>query len=111
MNRQKANIVLDHVSKWLTCRKEEAPSQQFVDDYIQPTNPKYYKPHYWNPTHRYHLRGVATTKEITYVCTRREPVLIELEDQSEPRDQWWRLVYSPQETSPLSVEVASSEFP
>lgn len=95
---------LDHVSMRLTVREDEAP-QDFVNKYIVPDQPQYYKPEYWNPSHKYLLRGVATTNEITYVCTRRDVDLIEVDDEPEPKEQWWKLVYAPQEEVPVSVEV------
>ena len=46
---------------------------------------------------KYLLRGVSTTKDVTYICRRAEPDLIEMElDDSEPKekgDQWWRIAY------------------
>lgn len=46
---------------------------------------------------KYLLRGVSTTKDVTYICRRPEPDLIEMElDDDEPKekgDQWWRIAY------------------
>lgn len=89
-------------------REDEAP-QEFVDKYIVPSESQYYKPEFWNPAHKYLLRGVATTNEITYVCTRRPPDLIEIDDQNEPREEWWKLIYAAQEKNPVSVEVHTPE--
>ncbi|KAH6893234.1 hypothetical protein B0T10DRAFT_481793 [Thelonectria olida] len=45
--------------------------------------------------HKYLLRGVATSKDVVYVCRRAEADLIELGDEpSKPADQWWRLAYN-----------------
>ncbi|KAK6066849.1 ubiquitin interaction motif protein [Seiridium cupressi] len=106
--RQQFLEALEHLSMRLTVRENEAP-QDFADKYIVPDQPQYYKPEYWNPSYGYLLRGVATTNEITYVCTRREVDLIEIGEQSEPREQWWRLVYAAGERNPLSVEKTDAE--
>ncbi|KAH8663949.1 hypothetical protein BX600DRAFT_512033 [Xylariales sp. PMI_506] len=100
--REQCYHALNHLSKWLTIREDEADAE-FRDAFITPELPEFYHPEYWTPSHRLLLRGVATTSEITYVCTRRDPDLIDLGDQA-PRDQWWRLVYAPQEASPIAVE-------
>ncbi|KAH8205064.1 hypothetical protein TruAng_000787 [Truncatella angustata] len=106
--RQQFLEALDHLSMRLTTREDEAP-QDFVDKYITPSEPQYYKPEFWNPTRRFLLRGVATTNEITYVCTRRQVDPVELGDQAELRDQWWRLVYAAQEKNPIIVEKTDAE--
>ncbi|KAI0124199.1 hypothetical protein BJ170DRAFT_75636 [Xylariales sp. AK1849] len=100
--KEQCEHCLNHLSKRLTCREDEA-STEFTETYITPSQPDFYRPEYWNPTHNYSLRGVATTNEITYVCTRREADLIDLDDQSESREQWWRLAYAAQDHNPVSV--------
>lgn len=46
---------------------------------------------------KYLLRGVSATKDVTYICRRPEPDLIEMDlDDGEPKekgDQWWRIAY------------------
>lgn len=62
--------------------------------------------------HKYHLRGVATTKDVVYVCRRAEPDLIEMgdgEDDGSPRDQWWRLAYIESDPDPLKVQKVTLE--
>ncbi|KAI1847227.1 hypothetical protein JX265_013352 [Neoarthrinium moseri] len=108
LRREQCYHGLRHLSKYLTCREEEA-TPEFRDQYIVPDQPKFYKPEYWNPTHRYFLRGVATTSEITYVCVRKEADLIDLGDEPGSKDQWWRLVYAAKEANPISVEKTDAE--
>lgn len=106
--RERLTEGIDHFSVRLTIREDEAP-QEFVDKYIVPDRPQVYKPDQWNPTHRFLLSGVATTNEITYVCTRRARQLVEVGDQTEPLEQWWRLVYAAQEKNPISIEKTDAE--
>ncbi len=67
----------------------------------------------WQPIHKFTLRGVSTSADITYVCKQDEPDLIELEQEDEAspssRDQWWRLAYLPQASEPVVVEVSALE--
>lgn len=51
------------------------------------------------------LRGVVTPSDITYVCQRAEPDLIELGEQPKQLDQWWRLAFSPNQEEPMKAEV------
>lgn len=65
----------------------------------------------WRPTHRYNLRGVATANDI-YVARRAEPDLIDMDNESRPLDQWWRLSYvATDEENPLKVSVSLCGFP
>lgn len=51
------------------------------------------------------LRGVVTPSDVTYVCQRAEPDLIELGEQPKQLDQWWRLAYAPNGEQPVQAEV------
>ena len=47
---------------------------------------------------KYLLRGVSTTKDVTYICRRAVPDLIEMdlgddEPVRENPDQWWKIAY------------------
>ncbi|KAG6068632.1 hypothetical protein E4U32_000135 [Claviceps aff. humidiphila group G2b] len=50
------------------------------------------------------LRGVVTQSDVVYVCQRAEPDLIQLESESQPVDQWWRLAYRPDDNEPVKTE-------
>jgi hypothetical protein len=54
---------------------------------------------------KYLLRGVATDRDIVYVCQRLYPESVESEDPKSPVDQWWRLEYSPNEDQLVRSEV------
>ncbi|CAM1508120.1 Fc.00g049680.m01.CDS01 [Cosmosporella sp. VM-42] len=58
---------------------------------------------------KYLLRGVATSKDVVYVCQRAEADLIELEDEAKPTDQWWRLAYVPDDEQPVKTEKVEIE--
>lgn len=49
------------------------------------------------PLTKYFLRGVSTKKDVTYICRRAEPDLIEMDlDADAPKDlgdQWWKCAY------------------
>jgi hypothetical protein len=57
---------------------------------------------------KYYLRGVSVSKDVTYICRRAEPDLIEMdldEEHSKDRDdQWWRCAYIIESGNP-QVEV------
>jgi hypothetical protein len=61
---------------------------------------------------KYHLRGISTSTDAVYVC-RRTPrakqVLIEIEDEEPPKDQWWMLAYSEGDANPV-VAVVRHDF-
>ena len=61
---------------------------------------------HWSPAHAYHLRGVAASHDVVYICRRAEPDLIEMEADSGPVDQWWKLAYVPDDAEPIKVEVS-----
>ncbi|KAF4336805.1 hypothetical protein FBEOM_9316 [Fusarium beomiforme] len=45
---------------------------------------------------KYFLRGVVASPSVVYVCQREEADLIDFNDEeTKPRDQWWRLAYTP----------------
>ena len=54
---------------------------------------------------RYLLRGVATSLDVTYVCKRSEPDLIDLGDSDQPLDQWWRLSRAPDQSQLVEVRL------
>ncbi|KAG5993302.1 hypothetical protein E4U52_002086 [Claviceps spartinae] len=55
------------------------------------------------------LRGVVTQSDVVYVCQRAEPDLIQLESESQPVDQWWRLAYRPDDNEPVKTEKIEAE--
>ncbi|KAG8424594.1 hypothetical protein J3458_001369 [Metarhizium acridum] len=55
------------------------------------------------------LRGVVTPSDVTYVCQRAEPDLIELGGQPKQLDQWWRLAYVPNGEQPVQAEKVEIE--
>lgn len=59
---------------------------------------------------KYQLRGVATERDVIYVCQRLEPASTEAEDPKPAVDQWWRLEYCPNEDVPVRSEVLHLRF-
>ncbi|KAG6037183.1 hypothetical protein E4U41_005272 [Claviceps citrina] len=55
------------------------------------------------------LRGVVTQSDVVYVCQRVEPDLMQLEEEAEPLDQWWRLAYRPDDNEPVQTEKVKME--
>ncbi|KAJ6789720.1 hypothetical protein PWT90_00584 [Aphanocladium album] len=58
---------------------------------------------------RYLLRGVATERDIIYVCRRQQTDLIDLGDTPKKPDQWWRLAYVQGEEHPVKAEKIEIE--
>ncbi|KAH7318359.1 hypothetical protein B0I35DRAFT_431904 [Stachybotrys elegans] len=58
---------------------------------------------------KYMLRGVATPGNVTYVCQRAVPQLVELDDEPVKVDQWWRLAYTPNQNPPVLAEKIEVE--
>ncbi|KAK4066945.1 uncharacterized protein Triagg1_7945 [Trichoderma aggressivum f. europaeum] len=58
---------------------------------------------------KYLLRGVATDRDIVYVCQRLYPESAESEDPKSPVDQWWRLEYCPNEDQLVRSEKVEVE--
>ncbi|KAK8147836.1 hypothetical protein G3M48_000947 [Beauveria asiatica] len=58
---------------------------------------------------RYLLRGVATERDVIYVCRRQQANLIELGDAPKTIDQWWRLAYAQGEADPVKAEKIEIE--
>ncbi|KJZ71903.1 hypothetical protein HIM_08748 [Hirsutella minnesotensis 3608] len=58
---------------------------------------------------RYLLCGVATPKDVVYVRRHSEPNLIDLEGESQTRDQWWKLAYAPKSEHPVMAEQTEIE--
>jgi hypothetical protein len=69
---------------------------------------------------RYTLRGVSTTRSVTYILRRPkpakagEPDLIDLEitdengnveEEKVPEDQWWKIQYTFSGSNPVTIEV------
>ncbi|OTB11428.1 hypothetical protein K445DRAFT_322014 [Daldinia sp. EC12] len=90
------------ISKRLTCQENEVDDEE----YVFRSTPAYH-PEYWNPTNPYTLRGVALTNELAYVCVRRDPQLIEIDEAPAPLDQWWKIGYASGETNPIKTEKAT----
>ncbi|KAL2873935.1 hypothetical protein SGCOL_010906 [Colletotrichum sp. CLE4] len=76
--------------KWERERLEER--KQYLNTIL--TNPD--KPGLSKPFtgKKYLLRGIATQQNVTYVCKRAEPALIDIDETPTLVDQWWRLSYS-----------------
>ena len=57
-------------------------------------------------THKYSLRGVATTTNTTYVLasTSQKDDLMEVEEEAQ---QWWKLSFAPNDTRPVGCSVCS----
>lgn len=64
---------------------------------------------------KYFLRGVSTRKDITYICRRAEPDLIEMDlDSDAPKDhgdQWWKCAYVVEDDSAKVVVEVSQVIP
>ncbi|RYP61005.1 hypothetical protein DL771_010290 [Monosporascus sp. 5C6A] len=94
---------LEVISKRLTCQEHEVDDERFV----YRNDPEAYHPEYWNPSQKYLLRGVALG-EVTYVCVRGEPDLIDMGQESKSNDQWWK-IECPDNMSPATFEKVSLE--
>lgn len=88
------------IKKRLTCQEHEADNDEFVF-----RGRPAYRPEYWNSKHKYSLRGVTLSKELAYVCVRGEEDLIEMDETSQPNEQWWKIGYSSGDASPIKTEV------
>ncbi|KAI0885150.1 uncharacterized protein GGS22DRAFT_139527 [Annulohypoxylon maeteangense] len=95
---------LEVISKRLTCQEDEVDDSKFV---FRSTSA--YNPDYWNPTHKYSLRGVALTSELAYVCVRQGVESVDVDKESKPKDQWWKIGYSPADGTPIKTEKATQE--
>ncbi|KAL6878982.1 hypothetical protein J3F83DRAFT_271607 [Trichoderma novae-zelandiae] len=58
---------------------------------------------------KYQLRGVASERDVVYVCQRLEPEPTEADDPKQAVDQWWRLEYCPNEDVPVRSEKVEVE--
>ncbi|KAH6611318.1 ubiquitin interaction domain-containing [Trichoderma cornu-damae] len=58
---------------------------------------------------KYMLRGVASDRDIVYVCQRLRAEPAEPGDSKAPVDQWWRLEYCPNEDQPVRSEKVEIE--
>ncbi|KAF3069114.1 hypothetical protein GL218_08236 [Daldinia childiae] len=92
------------ISKRLTCQEHEVDDEEYV---FRSTTA--YHPEYWNPTHKYTLRGVALTNELAYVCVRQGGDSMEVDGGPASLDQWWKIGYSSGETNPIKTEKAILE--
>lgn len=92
------------IKKRLTCQEHEADNDEFVF-----RGRPAYRPEYWNSKHKYSLRGVTLSKELAYVCVRGEEDLIEMDETSQPNEQWWKIGYSSGDASPIKTERVSLE--
>ncbi|KXJ93007.1 hypothetical protein Micbo1qcDRAFT_232654 [Microdochium bolleyi] len=104
--RAEYHKLLRAVGKRLTCQETEADDAEFVFS----SQPEAYHPEYWNPTHKYLLRGVALTPELSYTCVREPDDLIQVDDtQAASKDQWWKIVAPTNDVTPATVEKATAE--
>jgi hypothetical protein len=55
---------------------------------------------------KYLLRGIATDKDIVYVCQRVPSEPADPESSDAPTDQWWRLELCTDEDLPVKSEVS-----
>ncbi|KAK1835792.1 hypothetical protein QBC39DRAFT_339610 [Podospora conica] len=58
--------------------------------------------------HRYSLRGVIPTTNTVFL-RKREPSLMEMEDKSEPIEQWWKMSCIPEEKHAILAEMTTFE--
>ncbi|OAA72527.1 ubiquitin interaction domain-containing protein [Cordyceps fumosorosea ARSEF 2679] len=58
---------------------------------------------------KYLLRGVATERDVIFVCRRQQTDLVDLGDSASKRDQWWRLAYALGEEHPVKAEKIEME--
>ncbi|OTB07857.1 hypothetical protein M426DRAFT_317746 [Hypoxylon sp. CI-4A] len=86
------------ISKRLTCQEHEVDN----DEYVFRSTPAY-NPEYWNPANKYSLRGVALTGELAYICVRQDD-LMNVDEVTESRDQWWKIGYSSTDATPVKTE-------
>ncbi|KAI0381757.1 hypothetical protein F5Y04DRAFT_254284 [Hypomontagnella monticulosa] len=92
------------ISKRLTCKEHEADNDRFV---FRGTSA--YNPEYWNPTHKYSLRGVALTSELSYVCVREYDDSVVIDGEPMRRDQWWKIAYYSNDATPIKTQKATLE--
>ncbi|KAF9881205.1 ubiquitin interaction motif protein [Colletotrichum karsti] len=60
---------------------------------------------------KYHLRGVSTGKNTTYVCRRTgETSLEDIYEGTSQNDQWWRLSYTAGDKNPVKTEKVSLDL-
>ncbi|KAI1462291.1 hypothetical protein F4805DRAFT_410089 [Annulohypoxylon moriforme] len=95
---------LEVISKRLTCQEDEVDDEK----YVFRSTPAY-NPEYWNPTHKYCLRGVALTSELAYVCVRQDLESADTGEEPKPRDQWWKIGYSSTDRNPIKTEKVTQE--
>ncbi|RFU81610.1 ubiquitin interaction domain-containing [Trichoderma arundinaceum] len=57
----------------------------------------------------YLLRGIASERDVVYICQRLPSEPTELESPKTPADQWWRLEYCPNEDQPVRSEKVEIE--
>ncbi|KAK8038199.1 hypothetical protein PG994_014966 [Apiospora phragmitis] len=105
MRHRQCLEALSNASKILTCREEEADAE-FESKYIHKSDPERYQPQFWNPIHKYHLRGVAIAPGIAYLCAKEDDDLMQFEDQPETKldGQWWKVGYAAKDAHPITVE-------
>ncbi|KAI1342667.1 hypothetical protein F5Y15DRAFT_373540 [Xylariaceae sp. FL0016] len=96
---------LEVIRKRLTCQEHEVDNEL----YVFRSNPEAYRPDYWNPKHKYTLRGVALTKELAYVCVREPADLMDLGDTATPIDQWWKIGFAPNDANPVTTEKVTMD--
>ncbi|KAI0840102.1 hypothetical protein F5Y06DRAFT_263648 [Hypoxylon sp. FL0890] len=92
------------IAKRLTCQENEVDDENFVFR----STPAHH-PEYWNPTNKYSLRGVALTNELAYVCVRQDADLMDFDESSRSKDQWWKIGFSSSDAAPVKAEKTTLE--
>lgn len=54
------------------------------------------------------MRGIATDKDVVYVCQKQQADLIEFDGESKKPEQWWRMSYDTKEAEAVKVEVCAA---
>ncbi|KAF6836161.1 ubiquitin interaction domain-containing protein [Colletotrichum plurivorum] len=100
---------LDEKMKKLNWERERLHERQkFLSSiFTDPDKPGLEKPFIGK---RYLLRGVSTSRDVTYVCRRAEADLIDFDDSGASVDQWWRLSYTAGDSQPVKAERVSFDL-
>ncbi|KAI1327969.1 hypothetical protein F5Y16DRAFT_370255 [Xylariaceae sp. FL0255] len=89
--------VLEQIRKRLTCQESEADNKcvHFGTDT--------YRPEYWDPKHKYYLRGVVINKDLAYVCVHHPTETTDIKF-----DQWWKIGYARDERIPVIAQKVTA---
>ncbi|KAH9904880.1 hypothetical protein F4778DRAFT_731087 [Xylariomycetidae sp. FL2044] len=93
---------LQIVNKCLTSQENETGDEVYIHHVA-------HNPEYWNPTQKYLLRGIALTKELSFMCVREETEPLGLDNTPGFHDQWWRFGYEDNSESPVKLEKVTLE--